>query len=181
MTQKASDRDAEESVRHAQWVREHARIEETGFPEYPDEPARRGSSRGAVPNGNPWRPVDPDERPGRAAPEGKLDGERVSAPPDSDCLPTQRVPRTPPPTAHDATPAIIAANSEDDERIGREVADVLANAKSLEGTHLLVEIVDGDVQLSGTVADQAVKNEVERLTSTVREVKHIVNQLDVRQ
>ena len=65
------DSENQESVRHAEWVREHPQIDESAFPEYPDELARRGSSRGAVPNGNPWREVDPEEKPGR--PEWEAD------------------------------------------------------------------------------------------------------------
>src|SRR5689334_7891691 len=83
-----------ESVRQAQWVREHPKIDESGFPEYPDEPSRRGSSRGAVPNGNPWRPIDPDERPGRI--ESDREAERISLPPDSESAPTQRDPNARP-------------------------------------------------------------------------------------
>jgi hypothetical protein len=49
---------------HATWVREHPTIGPSAFPEYPDEIKRRGASRGALPNGNPWRPERADERPG---------------------------------------------------------------------------------------------------------------------
>ena len=176
MPQDESDRDDKQSEQHAQWVREHPRIEETGFPEYPDEPSRRGASRGATPNGNPWYPVDPDERPGR-----KEDSGPRSSQPDSDAAPTLRVARTPPPPPEiDATPAIVVADNVADERIGREIGDVLAGAKSLEGTHVLVEVAKGEVYLSGTVANRAVRGEVERLSSSVRGAKRIHNDLDVR-
>jgi len=180
-------RDDEESVRHAQWVREHPQMDESGFPEYPDELSRRGSSRGAVPNGNPWRPVDPEEKPGR--PDWDADtepaalrtqDERATADGTSSAEPTERV-ATPP--AHGEPvhqPAIVVAGNEADERIGNDIGDVLAASKALEGKHLLVEIVDGEVFLHGTVADQAVRSEVEQLTSSVRGVGRIHNELDVR-
>jgi osmotically-inducible protein OsmY len=57
---------------------------------------------------------------------------------------------------------------------------VLAASKALEGTHLLVEVVDGEVYLHGAVAGQAAKSEVEQLTSSVRGVKRIHNELSVR-
>jgi hypothetical protein len=179
MPQDESDRDEQQSEQHAQWVREHPRIEESGFPEYPDDPSRRGSSRGATPNGNPWRPVDPDERPGRKDLDQDLG--RISSPPDSDCVPTERVIRTPPPPPEvDQTPAVVIADSLADERIGRDIGDVLASAKALEGFHVLVEVTDGEVYLSGTVADQTVRSEVERLSSSVRGAKRIHNELEVR-
>ena len=178
-------RDEEESVRHAQWVREHPQIDDSGFPEYPDELSRRGSSRGAVPNGNPWGPVDPAEKPGRPDWDAdtepapwRTDGEpaatdgTLSAQPDS---------AAPPPLGEPThQPAIVIAQSEADERIGHDIGDVLAASKALEGKHLLVEISDGEVFLHGTVADQAARSEVEQLASSVRGVGRIHNELDVR-
>jgi hypothetical protein len=55
---------------HAQWVRDHPSIGSSAFPEYPDDEARRGSSRGALPNGNPWRAESADDVPGPAPREG---------------------------------------------------------------------------------------------------------------
>jgi len=174
----ATNRVTKESVRQAQWVREHPQIDESGFPEYPDEPSRRGSSRGAVPNGNPWRPVDPDERPGRI--ESDHEGERISLTPDSESAPTQRDPNARPWGAPLHYPAVIVAGNDADERLGNDIDEVLATAKVLEGTHLVVEVVDGDVFLYGTVADKSVKYEVGRLASTVHGAKLIRNELDVR-
>ncbi|HMI87195.1 MAG TPA: BON domain-containing protein [Polyangiaceae bacterium] len=169
--------DSQESVRQAQWVREHPQIDESAFPEYPDEPMRRGSSRGAVPNGNPWRPVEPDEKPGR--PDWEADTLPASLHTDDE--PTGPVtPEAPPLGEPTHQPAVINAGNEADERIGRDIGDVLATSKMLDGIHLLVEVVDGDVYLGGTVADQAVRGEVERLSSSVRGVKEIHNELDVR-
>jgi len=181
--EKVSQRDDQESVRHAEWVREHPRIDESAFPEYPDEAARRGSSRGAVPNGNPWRPVEPDEKPGRveAGPletqvsswdyaDGSLDDTQPGCP----------VPEANPLGEPTYEPAIVSASTDADERIGRDIGDVLATSKSLEGTHLLVEVEDGEVYLRGTVADRAVRGEVARLCSSVRSAKQIHNDLDVR-
>ena len=179
-------RDEEESARHAQWVREHPQIDDSGFPEYPDELSRRGSSRGAVPNGNPWRPVDPAEKPGR--PEWDADTEpapwRTQAEPAAtDGTPSTEPtdPAAQPPLEEPAhQPAIVIARNEADERLGQDIGDVLAASKALEGKHLLVEIADGEVFLHGTVTDQAVRSEVEQLASSVRGVGRIHNELDVR-
>jgi BON domain-containing protein len=186
MTQEIdSNQEGEESVRHAEWVREHPRIDDSGFPEYPDEPSRRGSSRGAVPNGNPWHAVDPDEKPGR--PEWDADTVPASLTPQhepgaaADAGPAQSVDR-PAPSLGEPThrPAIISAHSDADARIGHDIGDVLANSKVLDGRHILVEIVDGEVYLQGTVADQSVKSEVEQLASSVRGAEKIHNELGVR-
>jgi hypothetical protein len=172
--EKGSQHENDEAVRYGQWVQEHARIDDSGFPAYPDEPSRRGSSPGAVPNGNSWRSVDADENPGR--PGG-----------DENTVP---MPRSEPVVADNGAaqalgepthrPAIVSAENEADERIGRDVGDVLATSKLLDGIHLLVEVVDGDVYLHGTVADQAVRGEVERLASSVSGTNRIYNELDVR-
>jgi osmotically-inducible protein OsmY len=76
-------------------------------------------------------------------------------------------------------PAIVSADNEADERIGRDIGDLLATAKSLEGKHVLVEVEDGEVFLRGTVTDETVRSEVERLSSSVRAAKCIHNELDV--
>jgi hypothetical protein len=180
--EKGPNRDSQESKRHAEWVREHPRIDESGFPEYPDEPARRGSSRGAVPNGNPWRPVDPAEKPGRAESDGEGDDGPGSSAPDSDSVPDSETRRRVVPAAPGATqePAVVSASREADERLGRDISNVLGASKALEGTHLLVEVVDGEVYLHGAVAGQAAKSEAEQLTSSVRGVKRIHNELSVR-
>jgi hypothetical protein len=182
--EKESNRDSEESVRHAEWVREHPSMGESAFPEYPDELSRRGSSRGAVPNGNPWRPVEADEKPGRSESEAEVAA--PSSRTETDLSRADTEPRgyvTPPePVSAERThrPAVVLAENEADDRLGRDIGDVLASSKALEGTHLLVEVVDGDVYLHGTVADQAVRSEVEQLSSSVRGAKRIFNELDVR-
>jgi hypothetical protein len=168
--------DDQESVRHAQWVREHPRVDESGFPEYPDEPLRRGASRGAVPNGNPWRPVDPNEKPGRP----DWDEDTVPAPVRTDGEPKDRTADQPPLGEPTHRPAVVRASGAADERIGQDVADVLATSKLLDGTHILVEIEEAEVCLRGTVADQAVRGEIERLASSVRGVKEVRNELEVR-
>ena len=195
------DSENQESVRHAEWVREHPQMDDSGFPEYPDELARRGSSRGAVPNGNPWREVDPEEKPGR--PEWEADtlpahlgtdngAKRNTAPAangdsdaeakaGTDAEPTDGAALAAPPLgASTHQPAVISASNDADERLGHDIGDVLASSKMLEGKHLLVEVVDGEVFLHGTVDDQAVRSEVERLSSSVRGAKQIHNELDVR-
>jgi hypothetical protein len=178
--QNGSNREPRESVRHAQWVREHPHIGESGFPEYPDEPARRGASRGAVPNGNPWRPVDPDERPGRdeASAEFSPDTLRTGtshAPAD----PTSHGGAPHPVGAPTLRPAVVMAVTEADERVGREIGERLAHSKSLEGRHLIVEVLNGEVYLRGSMPDQATKSEVEQLCSSVSGVERIYNELDV--
>jgi hypothetical protein len=185
--EKESNREDKESVRHAEWVREHPRIDESGFPEYPDEPLRRGASRGAVPNGNPWRPVEPNEKPGRpewdadtlpGRPDWDVDTQPASL--DKEEEEPKDAPVQPPLGEPTHRPAVIRASSTADERIGQDIGDVLATSKMLDGIHLLVEIDEGEVSLSGTVADQTVRGEVERLSSSVRGVKHVHNDLDVR-
>ena len=52
-TKKTTKKGKPESERQAEWVRAHPSVE-SGSSEYPDEKARRGASRGALPNGNPW-------------------------------------------------------------------------------------------------------------------------------
>ena len=196
----------QESVRHAEWVREHPQMDDSGFPEYPDELARRGSSRGAVPNGNPWHEVDPTEKPGRpdweadtlpahlgtdAGPNGAnaeakadtnegpkgTDGETKA---DTDAEATNGAPAPLPMGTPAHQPAVICASNDADERVGHDIGDVLASSKMLEGKHLLVEVVDGEVFLHGTVDDQTVRSEVERLSSSVRGAKQIHNELNVR-
>ena len=174
------NRDGDETARHAQWVREHPSIAASS--EYPDDRSRRGSSRGATPNGNPWHAVDPEEEPGR--PSWDADTEPVLTKPDSGLQ--QSASRPTDETATQASlgvpgphrPAIVSAENEADERIGRDIADMLAMSKALEGKHVLVEVEDGEVYLRGTVADQAVRSEVEQLSSAVRAVKCIHNELD---
>ena len=183
-----------DTTQHAEWVREHPQIGQSGFPEYPDEPARRGASRGATPNGNPWRPIDPHEKPGDAKNESPKPADPFAdtdrflvapdsdvVPPDSDAAPTLRNVSTQPSTSETAEkPAIVSAATAADETLGRDISEVLAASKALEGTHLFVEVVEGDIYLYGTVADQSLKSEVEQLVSSVRRAKEIHNELDVR-
>jgi hypothetical protein len=194
-------RDAEESVRHAQWVREHAQMDESGFPEYPDEVARRGSSRGALPNGNPWHPIDAGEKPGR--PEWDADTDPAPWRDGESDWPNGPEPAPAEPAAVDGArasphetqnavaapvlgepthqPAIVIASTEGDERIGHDIGDLLAASKTLDGKHVVVEVVDGEVYLLGTVPDQSIKSQVEQLASSVRGVAHIHNELDLKQ
>ncbi|MET0595311.1 MAG: BON domain-containing protein [Polyangiaceae bacterium] len=161
-------------------MRKHPQIDPSGFPDYPDEPARRGSSRGAVPNGNPWRPIDPNEKPGRdEAPVDFIpDTLRTgTARPHEGTSPAAPIPH--PAGAATLRPAIVIAINDADERIGHEISDVLANSKSLEGIHLVVEVLNADVYLRGTVPERAVKHEVERLCSTVKRVARIYNEIDI--
>jgi hypothetical protein len=176
--QNGSNREPRASEEHARWVREHPQIEEAAFPEYPDDPKRRGSSRGAMPNGNPWRPVDPDESPGRGeASEFCPDTLRTGTARPNPQSPAAPVPRAPgSPTLR---PAAIMAVSDADARVGHAIGEVLAQSKSLEGMHLIVEVVATDVYLRGVVRDRAVKSEVEQLCSTVSGVGRIHNELDV--
>lgn len=175
--QNGSNREPRGSATHARWVREHPQIEKSGFPEYPDDPKRRGSSRGATPNGNPWRPVDPDESPGRSETNDFIPDTLRTGTARPDARPQAPTPKTP--GAPTLRPAVIMAVSDADARLGREIGEVLAHSKSLEGTHLIVEVVATEVYLRGSVRDQAVKSEVEQLCSTVRGVGGIHNELDV--
>jgi hypothetical protein len=142
-------------------------------------PQEKGSNHDSHDSEDSLRRPEWDPGPGRADPFA--DTMRMSVVPDSDAVPTVRTPAARrPPAESTKTPAVVSADTEADERIGRDIGEVLASSKSLEGTHLLVEVIDGEVYLHGTVADQTVRSEVEQLASSVRRAKEIHNELDVR-
>ena len=164
------------SAQHSQWVRAHPRIDESAFPEYPDDPLRRGASRGALPNGNPWRPEQDDEKPG---------------PPwarNSDPLPTTHVAsevmrRERRVTAPPVRPARVAvtggAQTLTDRRIAEQVEKQLAYAKTFDGTCIEVNVHGEDVFLRGRLPSMHAKVEAGLLASTVRGVERVHNQIRV--
>jgi hypothetical protein len=159
--------DGKESVRHATWVREHPRIDDSAFPEYPDEKQRRGSSRGAAPNGNPWRPVVGGEKPGRSTGDetGVVEPRDPVPPEGSHANPNHRWIR------------LIAG--EDDRTLAEELRIALSSSKIVEGKSLVLEVTDGEACLRGSVEDAHEKGELERIMSSVGGVKTIRNELTV--
>src|SRR6185436_8067585 len=103
---------------HAAWVRSHTPIDDSPFPEYPDEKKRRGSSRGALPNGNPWHSELAPEKPGprRVAPSASK-GDRPARGVGS----VEAPPKKPAPVA-----SVRATASPTDRRIGDDVSRRLA-------------------------------------------------------
>jgi hypothetical protein len=164
------------SREHAQWVREHARIDDSAFPEYPNEIARRGSSRGALPNGNPWHTETNDERPGpkwarrsdparttRVASEIPRRSRRVVAPPRE--LARVAV------TGAAPTPA--------DRRLATEVEKRLAESKTFDGRCVEVSVHGEDVFLRGRLQTLDAKVEAGLLASSVRRVTRVHNQIRI--
>jgi hypothetical protein len=154
-----------ESQRQAEWVRAHPTAEGSSFPEYPDEIKRRGSSRGALPIGNPWgseaKPKKPDARFPRAVDSTLPASRKVEAPPKS---PTPRA-------------VIRGVVTGVDVRIAEQVSERLAQSKALDDHHIELRVHDGEVELQGEVASQEDSFEAERLASSVRGVVRVINQL----
>ncbi len=142
--------------KHAEWVREHPRIDDSAFPEYPDEKSRRGSSRGALPNGNPWYAEREGEKPGRRPPRAV---ERASG--------TVRV--IAPPRGSARLTVTLAA----------EVAKRLAESKSFDGRCVEVSLLGKEVVLRGHLLTLAAKLEAGLLASSVRGVSHVLNEIRI--
>lgn len=158
--------------RHSTWVREHPRIEPTPFPSYPDEPSRRGASRGALPNGNPWRSEltettqpGPRRSPPRAArtplPSAQAQTRLVHAPP-SEPLPVGAVP-----------PGLRGAS----KRIANDIAALLCSSKILEGERIEIDVEEGVVVLRGRLRTTAARREAEMIASSVRGVTEVDNRI----
>jgi BON domain len=171
------------SREHAQWVRSHPRVDDSAFPEYPDEKPRRGSSRGALPNGNPWRPERDDEKPG---PTWARPSERVSAsdaPRVAADLPKRSRRVVAPPNEPANAPARVAVTSGTraaERRIAGDVGDRLAHSKTFDGKCIEVQVHGGDVFLRGRLANLHAKVEAGLLASSVRGVSRVHNQIRLR-
>lgn len=66
-----------------------------------------------------------------------------------------------------------------DERLLELVSDRLTDAPDLDAGDIEVAVAGGEVTLSGTVADRASRRRAEDLTASVRDVRHVTNDLRV--
>jgi len=160
--------------RHAQWVREHPRIDSSPFPSYPDEPSRRGASRGALPNGNPWRSEleEPDASPW-SRPSFRMP---VLSPAEPDADP--RVVHAPP--SQPAPVATVAPNlGETASRIASDIEHWLSSSTILEGSRIEIDVRGNTAILGGRVATIDARREAEMIASSVRGVAEVVNRIQV--
>jgi hypothetical protein len=165
------------SRQHAEWVRTHVPIDDGGFPAYPDEKLRRGASRGALANGNPWRPESDAEKPGprwTRDPVGR-DVKRIPR-----TTPRRSAIEAPPPPGEPAPVAVTrGAITEAERRIAADVGKQLALSKTFDGTSIEVEVRGNDVSLRGRVPTRNARSEARSLASSVRGVRSVDDQLRV--
>jgi hypothetical protein len=161
---------------HAQWVRSHPRIDDSAFPEYPDEKQRRGSSRGALPTGNPWRPVAPGEKPGPSWARPPDVAREVTPRVASDLPRLERQVVAPRPA-----PARVAvtggAPTRADRRIAEDIGRRLANSKKLDGKVIEVQVHGEDVFLRGRLPTVEAKLEAGKIASTAKGIARVHNQI----
>ena len=156
--------------RHSTWVREHPIIEPTPFPDYPDEPSRRG----ALPNGNPWRSeLTQTTQPGprRSSPPPPLQPSLTSQRPRA-----QRLVHAPPQEALPVgivSPRLRGAG----KRIANDVATLLASSKILEGKRIEIDVEEGAVVMRGRLPTAAARREAEMIASSVRGVTQVDNRI----
>jgi len=67
-----------------------------------------------------------------------------------------------------------------DQRIGEDVADRLTDDPYLDATDIRVDVVDGEVRLTGRVDSEDARRRTERLTERVSGVAKVWNQLEIR-
>src|SRR5450432_1589987 len=182
MTDNAKTNAKPESQRQAEWIRRHPVADDAT----PDAAARQGVSRGALPNGNPWKP-ETEPQPG---------SDHVPAPPviapqvittigntlPADfgyraTLPDSRIVEAPPPSPIPVTIERVITVA--DERLAQEIGARLSQSKAFDDHPIGLRVHDGQVELDGSVAAEADKFEAEHLTSSVHGVVHIVNHLRV--
>src|SRR5882724_9138844 len=179
MSNRANKTARPESERQARWVSEHPTVGSSPFPEYPDEAKRRGSSRGALPNGNPWKPESDDERPGprwtQSDPTTKA-SEPVEVPLDE-----VREARSveAPPEAPTSVARVERGRTNKDAAIAHVVGQRLTDSKILEGYELDIEVVHGRVALIGTLPAEAARLEAAHIASSVRGVTGVDNRIRV--
>jgi hypothetical protein len=165
------------SREHAEWVREHPRIDDSAFPEYPDEKSRRGSSRGALPNGNPWHVETDDERPGPK-------WARRADPASTTVRVASEIPRRPrrviaPPREPARVAVTGAAPTRADRLLADDVEKRLAHSKTFDGRCVEVSVHGEDVFLRGRLATLGAKIEAGLLASSVRGVARVHNQIRI--
>ncbi len=170
------------SREHARWVQEHARIDDSAFPEYPNDPARRGASRGALPNGNPWRPERDDQTPGPtwAHPTNPSSVEPTSPRVASE-LPrrTQRVEAPPRPNDRGKVRGITAASTRTDRRIAEDITRRFSDSKNFDAKLVWIEVHGKEVFLRGRLPSRNAKGEAQLLASSVRGVTRVHNEIRV--
>lgn len=66
-----------------------------------------------------------------------------------------------------------------DERIKEEINERLTDDRFLDATEVEVEVREGEVTLSGTVADRSAKRRAEDLAESISGVKHLENRLRI--
>jgi hypothetical protein len=168
---------AKASPAHSQWVRAHPRIDDSAFPEYPDDRLRRGASRGALPNGNPWQPERDEEKPGPP-------WARSSEPAPTPHFASELRPRARHLTAPPIAPARVAvtggAPTLADRRIAEEVETQLSYAKTFDGKCIEVSVHGEDVFLRGCLPSLHAKVEAGLLATSVRGVTRVHNQIRVQ-
>jgi osmotically-inducible protein OsmY len=175
---RASSRSGTKTSRdHARWVREHPRIDDSAFPEYPDQKSRRGSSRGALPNGNPWGPESDAERPGpkwaRAAVPASATVRVASQ------IPNRRRRVEAPPRELARVAVTGTATTRADRRLASDIETRLAQSKALEGKCIEVSVHGEDAFLRGRLPTLDAKLEAGILASSVRGVARVHNQIRV--
>jgi len=168
-----------ESKRQADWIREHPDIGPSKFPDYPDETARRGASRGAVPNGNPWKPESDQERPGPRWTQSTPSAEKpeVEMPGGDDRTDDRTVDS--PPTMPVPVAKVDAILDAKDASIASQIGERLASSKILEGESVDLHVTAGEVGLAGVVATSAARLEAEHVASSVRGVVKVENRIRV--
>jgi hypothetical protein len=174
-----------ESERQAEWVHAHPTVDSAAS-EYPDEKARRGASRGALPNGNPWKPETPPAKRDtdwtRATSSSEVTRETL---PEDFCERTT-LPATDartveaPPMSHLRTPVVQKVGTTADARVLPLVAERIAESKSFDDCRIELRMNQGEVEIRGIVGSEAERFEAEHLVSSVRGVVRVVNHLRVQ-
>jgi BON domain len=161
---------------HAAWIRAHPRIDDSAFPEYPDEKSRRGASRGALPNGNPWTPETDDEPPG---PKWARSAEPSPTVRVASQIPRRKRRVIAPPLEPVRVAVTGGAPTRADQRLAAEVERRLAASKTLEGRCVEVSVHGQDVFLRGLLPTLGAKVEAGLLASSVRGVARVHNQIRI--
>jgi len=159
---------------HAAWVRQHPRIDDSAFPEYPDEKTRRGASRGALPNGNPWYPESDAELPG---PRWSRRSEPApsASPRPGETRRSRKV--VAPPSAASRVSVIGGAPTHAERRIAEDIEQRLAQSKKLDGRCVEIHVHGEDVFLRGRLPTLEAKVEAGMIASTIRGVMRVHNQI----
>lgn len=74
-----------------------------------------------------------------------------------------------------------ASDSDDDDAIYDRVRQRLYNDAEVKGYNITIEVKNGVVTLSGTVASEKIRNKAEKITRKVSGVKQVINKLEIGQ